>query len=43
MQEGVSAAYKAVMKPAEGTVLTVSHRIYEDLGGRTVEVRTQNA
>ena len=24
MQEGVSAAYKAVMKPAEGTVLTVS-------------------
>ena len=24
MQEGVAAAYKAVMKPAEGTVLTVS-------------------
>ena len=24
MQEGVSATYKAVMKPAEGTVLTVS-------------------
>ena len=24
MQEGVSAAYKAVMKPAEGTVLTIS-------------------
>ena len=24
MQEGVSAAYKAVMKPAEGTILTVS-------------------
>ena len=24
MQEGVSSAYKAVMKPAEGTVLTVS-------------------
>ena len=27
MQEGVSAAYKAVMKPAEGTVLTVSRQI----------------
>ena len=25
------------------TVLSVSHRIYENLGGRTVEVRTQNA
>ena len=24
MQEGVNAAYKAVMKPAEGTILTVS-------------------
>ena len=24
MQEGVDAAYKAVMKPAEGTILTVS-------------------
>ena len=24
MQEGVSAAYNAVMKPAEGTILTVS-------------------
>ena len=25
------------------TVLSVSHRIYENLGGRTIEVRTQNA
>ena len=25
------------------TVLSVSHRIYEDLGGRTVEIKTQNA
>mgnify|MGYP005934481765 FL=1 len=25
MQDGVDAAYKAVMKPAEGTILTVSH------------------
>ena len=24
LQEGVDAAYKAVMKPAEGTILTVS-------------------
>ena len=24
-----------------GTVLSVSHRIYENLGGRTVEIRTQ--
>ena len=27
LQEGVSAAYKAVMKPAEGTVLTVSRLV----------------
>lgn len=27
MQEGVSSAYKAVMKPAEGTVLTVSRLV----------------
>ena len=29
MNEGVDAAYKAVMKPAEGTVLTVSRRASE--------------
>ena len=35
---------EALRRASEGrTVLSVSHRIYEDLGGRTVEVRTQNA
>ena len=29
MQSGVDAAYKAVMKPAEGTILTVSRRASE--------------
>ena len=29
MSDGVDAAYKAVMKPAEGTVLTVSRRAAE--------------
>ena len=34
----------ALRRASEGrTVLSVSHRIYENLGGRTVEVRTQNA
>lgn len=35
---------EALRRASEGrTVLSVSHRIYENLGGRTVEVRTQNA
>ena len=35
---------EALRRASKGrTVLSVSHRIYEDLGGRTVEVRTQNA
>ncbi len=37
MQEGVSSAYKAVMKPAEGTVLTVSRLAAK----RAVEVAAQ--
>ena len=37
MQEGVSAAYKAVMKPAEGTVLTVSRLVAK----RAVDVAGQ--
>jgi len=33
---------EALRRASEGrTVLSVSHRIYENLGGRTVEVRTQ--
>ena len=32
MNDGVDAAYKAVMKPAEGTVLTVSRRASETAG-----------
>ena len=32
MNDGVEAAYKAVMKPAEGTVLTVSRRAAETAG-----------
>ena len=32
MNEGVEAAYKAVMKPAEGTILTVSRRAAEAAG-----------
>ena len=35
---------EALRRASEGrTVLSVSHRIYENLGGRTIEVRTQNA
>ena len=35
---------EALRRASEGrTVLSVSHRIYENLGGRTVEVKTQNA
>jgi len=35
---------EALRRASEGrTALSVSHRIYENLGGRTVEVRTQNA
>ena len=35
---------EALRRASKGrTVLSVSHRIYENLGGRTVEVRTQNA
>ena len=30
-------------RPKGARVLSVSHRVYENLGGRTVEVRTQNA
>ena len=36
LQEGVDAAYKAVMKPAEGTVLTVS-RLAGERAGRAAE------
>ena len=36
MQEGVSAAYKAVMKPAEGTILTVS-RLASEAAVRAAE------
>jgi len=39
MQEGVSAAYKAVMKPAEGTVLTVSRLTAK----KAVEVAAEEA
>ena len=39
LQEGVDAAYKAVMKPAEGTVLTVS-RMAGDRAGRAAEENT---
>lgn len=43
MQAGVDAAYKAVMKPAEGTILTVSRKAaeaatsYTDGGGTDIE------
>ena len=36
MQEGVNAAYKAVMKPAEGTILTVS-RLAAEAAVKTAE------
>ena len=36
MQEGVNAAYKAVMKPAEGTILTVS-RLASEAAVKTAE------
>ena len=39
LQEGVDAAYKAVMKPAEGTILTVSRlapNLAREDGGRCV-------
>ena len=39
LQEGVSAAYKAVMKPAEGTVLTVSRLA----AARAVEVAAEES
>ena len=39
MQEGVSSAYKAVMKPAEGTVLTVSRLASK----RAVEVAAKSS
>ncbi len=39
MQEGVSSAYKAVMKPAEGTVLTVSRLAAK----RAVEAAAENS
>ena len=39
MQEGVSSAYKAVMKPAEGTVLTVSRLAAK----RAVEAAAESA
>jgi len=39
MQEGVSSAYKAVMKPAEGTVLTVSRLASK----RAVEVAAEES
>ena len=37
MQEGVAAAYKAVMKPKEGTILTVIRVIAEDSGRYVVK------
>ena len=44
MQEGVSAAYKAVMKPAEGTVLTVSRlaakRAVDTVAGGETDIET---
>lgn len=39
LNAGVVAAYKAVMKPAEGTVLTVS-RLAGDRAGRAAEENT---
>lgn len=39
MQEGVSSAYKAVMKPAEGTVLTVSRLAAKRAAERAAEER----
>ena len=39
MQQGVSSAYKAVMKPAEGTVLTVS-RLAAKRAAETAETET---
>ena len=36
LQEGVDAAYKAVMKPAEGTILTVSRLAAADIRKREV-------
>ena len=39
LQEGVNAAYKAVMKPAEGTVLTVSRLA----AGRAVEAAAEES
>ena len=42
--ETEACVLEALRRASEGrTVLSVSHRIYENLGGRTVEVRTQNA
>lgn len=40
MQEGVSSAYKAVMKPAEGTVLTVSRLAAKQAADVTAEGET---
>ena len=39
LQEGVQAAYKAVMKPAEGTILTVSRKA----AGKAVKVAAEGA
>ena len=34
---------KALRRASEGrTVLSISHRIYEDLGGRTVEIKASD-
>ena len=34
---------KALHRASEGrTVLSVSHRLYENSGGRTVEIKTEN-
>ena len=32
---------EALRRASAGTVLSISHRIYENLGGRTVEIRPE--
>ena len=39
---GVAAAYKAVMKPAEGTILTVSRLAAAKAAGRAVDVSAED-
>ena len=38
----VSRVLEALRRASAGrTVLSVSHRVYENLGGRTIEIRTR--